>query len=268
MISTLNRGEMLKRALRSVRRQIFSDYEIIVVDDCSTDNIQAVVSEHAPQAKFARLPQNRGIPGARNAALELATGEIAAFLDSDDVWHPNYLLYHHNAYASINKAIVVFTDYYSKGPVQSGPVKQLLEEPAAPNALLHMVMRPFVHTMSCFTAPLPTVKALGGFSVELKRFSDLDLYVRLLAGGMEVKSLSCLRNPVVGLPQVGVMKEIHTIDRSLDDYIRHWTLNKDAFLNRVFSYPFMHQFQMLRAVCEDKLEEGQRAFFKNFAGAQ
>jgi glycosyltransferase involved in cell wall biosynthesis len=267
MISTLNRGEMLKRALRSVRRQNFTDYELIVVDDGSTEDIEAVVRETAPDALFRRLPVNLGIPGARNAALEMATGEIGAFLDSDDVWHPNFLSYHHNAYLQIEHPIFVFTDYYSKGPVLSGPVKQLVEEPAAPNALLHMMMRPFIHTMSCFTAPMDKMKSLGGFSTELSRFSDLDLYVRLLAGGKEVKTLSCLRHPAVGLPHIAVLKEVHIKDRSLDDYMRNWHRNKIGFLDRVFSYPCMARFQDFRAICEAKLEEGQESFFRNFAGA-
>jgi glycosyltransferase involved in cell wall biosynthesis len=267
MISTLNRGEMLKRALASVRRQTFKDFEIVVVDDGSTEDIESIVREVAPAALFRKLPENLGIPGARNAALEMATGEIGAFLDSDDVWHPNYLFYHHNAYLHVDHPIFVFTDYYSKGPVLSGPVKQLVEEPAAPNALLHMMMRPFIHTMSCFTAPLGKMQALGGFSTGLKRFSDLDLYVRLLAGGMEVKSLACLRHPAVGLPHITVLKEVHVKDRSLDDYMENWHRNKVAFLDRVFAYPFMGRFQGLRSTCESKLDEGQQSFFKNFAGA-
>ena len=50
-------------------------------------------------------------------------------------------------------ALFTFADYFLHGPLRSGPVRQLTPKPLADNALLHMLMRPFVHTMSCFVAP-------------------------------------------------------------------------------------------------------------------
>ena len=262
MISTLNRGEMLKRALRSVVRQTFKDYEIIVVDDGSTEDIEAVVRSTGLAAQFIKLPENRGIPGARNAALSHANGQIAAFLDSDDVWHPSYLTFQDRIYRQRHDALFGFTDYFRNTPNSCSPSRQFVPVPEAPNAILHMIMRPFVQTMSCFTAPLDPIRQVGGFTESLKRFSDLDLYIRLLAG-VNSKRLACLSRPAIGIPHILVLKNIHLSDRSADQYEEVWQTNRIAFLDRVFGYEFMVPYRDLRTLCEERLEAGQRIYFAN-----
>ncbi|MDF2765874.1 MAG: glycosyl transferase, partial [Rhodospirillales bacterium] len=252
MISTLNRAEMLRRALHSVRRQTFKDFEVIVVDDGSAEDIGSVARDSGLNPKFLKLPENLGIPGARNAALQLADGEIAAFLDSDDLWHPHYLAYQDQIYTLHQDAIFGFTDYYRNTPNGSAPSSQFVPVPEAPNAILHMIMRPFVQTMSCFTAPFAAIQQIGGFTEALKRFSDLDLYIRLLAG-QNSKRLACISRPAVGIPHILVLKNIHLADRNIDEYEEAWQINRLAFLDRVFSYEFMAPYQEFRERCEERL---------------
>lgn len=92
VIATYNRGYILGEALEGALQQTYSDFEIIVVDDGSTDDTEAVVSKFsAPQIRYIRHHTNRGVSAAYNTGISSAKGEFIGILDSDDVWRPNYL---------------------------------------------------------------------------------------------------------------------------------------------------------------------------------
>ena len=81
----------MRRALESISAQTFTDFEVIVVDDGSTDGGAAIVADY-PDARFRLIAQTNAGPGAaRNAGIAKARGEFIAFLDADDEWLPNYL---------------------------------------------------------------------------------------------------------------------------------------------------------------------------------
>ncbi len=94
VIPTFNRGELLREALHSVFAQEFTDYEAIVVDDGSTEDIEAVTREFAGRVKYLRQ-ENRGPGAARNLGIANAVGEYIAFLDCDDQWFPWTLAVYH-----------------------------------------------------------------------------------------------------------------------------------------------------------------------------
>jgi glycosyltransferase involved in cell wall biosynthesis len=89
VIPTYNRRMLLERALASVLAQTRRDFEIIVVDDGSTDDTKAMVQAHAGARYFFQA--NAGPAKARNTGIRAARGDLIAFLDSDDVWLPNFL---------------------------------------------------------------------------------------------------------------------------------------------------------------------------------
>ena len=90
IIPTFNRLSLLKSTLESVWRQTFTDFEVIVVDDGSTDDTAAWLSEIASKEKpITQIKQPNAGPGAaRNNGAENSRGEYLAFLDSDDLWFP------------------------------------------------------------------------------------------------------------------------------------------------------------------------------------
>lgn len=90
IIPSYNRAKLVGRAIDSVLKQTFSDYEIIVVDDGSQDNTKDVLSAYDRKIKYI-YQSNRGISGARNRGIKEAAGEYIAFLDSDDLWIPEKL---------------------------------------------------------------------------------------------------------------------------------------------------------------------------------
>jgi len=87
---TFNRADTIRRAIRSVQAQTFTDWELIVVDDGSTDNTVALIEGRDPRLKLIRQ-ENQGTAGARNAGLSSSAGSYIAFLDSDDEWLPHHL---------------------------------------------------------------------------------------------------------------------------------------------------------------------------------
>ncbi|MFI5349687.1 MAG: glycosyltransferase family 2 protein [Elusimicrobiota bacterium] len=88
IIPVHNRIRLVRRAIASVFAQTFSDFEVVVVDDCSTDGTADALAAWRSDLRLIRLARNQGPAAARNAGLAAARGELAAFLDSDDVWRP------------------------------------------------------------------------------------------------------------------------------------------------------------------------------------
>jgi Glycosyltransferases involved in cell wall biogenesis len=92
IIPTYNRAEFLSSAIASVLNQTFQDFEIIVVDDASTDNTHQVVSSFDNyRIKYIRHETNRNGSVARNTGIMMSSGEYIAFLDDDDEWLPEKL---------------------------------------------------------------------------------------------------------------------------------------------------------------------------------
>lgn len=87
VIPAFNRARTLPRAIRSVLHQGYANLELIVVDDCSTDNTAEVIAQFGdPRLRYVRLERNQGAGGARNEGIRQARGQYVAFQDSDDEW--------------------------------------------------------------------------------------------------------------------------------------------------------------------------------------
>ena len=93
VIPTFNRKPLLKKAIDSILDQTFDDFELIVVDDGSTDSSILLVSDYIGRGiTYIRTP-NRGVSHARNTGIINSRGEYIAFLDSDDTWESDKLEY-------------------------------------------------------------------------------------------------------------------------------------------------------------------------------
>lgn len=93
IIPLYNKIHFIEDTLESVFSQTYGDYEVIVIDDGSTDGSADVVRALQPRHACLRLIQqkNQGVSVARNRGIQEARGEWIAFLDADDVWHPEFL---------------------------------------------------------------------------------------------------------------------------------------------------------------------------------
>ncbi|MBU5430215.1 glycosyltransferase [Kineothrix sp. MSJ-39] len=87
-----NTGEYLAEAIQSVIDQTYTKWELIIVDDCSTDQTDEIIALfHDDRIRYFKNDRNSGAALARNRALQKACGEWIAFLDSDDLWNPEKL---------------------------------------------------------------------------------------------------------------------------------------------------------------------------------
>ena len=94
ILPTFNRAALLRRSINSVLTQTYRDFELIVVDDGSTDNTKDIVAEIESRDKrirYLRLPVNLGANKARNAGIKASSGKYITFQDSDDEWFPDKL---------------------------------------------------------------------------------------------------------------------------------------------------------------------------------
>jgi hypothetical protein len=179
VIPTYNRRERLLRALRSVLAQTFVDYEIIVVDDGSSDGtMEALAGVTGPVTAIRQA--NRGPAAARSTGVRAATGDFIAFLDSDDTWFPWTLA----SYADAVKQNDRLGWLYGGGVANPQAVN-------GSNGKTPMVCRSFPDYFSAASVdglmPLASgvaisrqlLLALGGLNESMRVAEDVDLWFRL-----------------------------------------------------------------------------------------
>ena len=108
-----NAEKFIAQTLASVKEQTYENWEHIIVDDASTDESVRIVTDHTnndARIKLVSLKDNMGAAHCRNHAASLATGDFVAFLDSDDLWHPNKLE-HQVSFMNDHDCDVSFTNY-------------------------------------------------------------------------------------------------------------------------------------------------------------
>ncbi|UJH91313.1 glycosyltransferase [Antarcticibacterium sp. 1MA-6-2] len=91
MMATYNRGYCIGRAIESIMNQTYQNWELMVIDDKSTDNTEEVVKSYISRderIKYLKLEKNQGCSGARNEGMKICTGDYITFLDSDDEYDP------------------------------------------------------------------------------------------------------------------------------------------------------------------------------------
>lgn len=115
VIPTHNRANYLKEAINSVLSQTYRDFEVIVVDDASTDNTREIVADYAGKIRYI-LQENRERAAARNNGIRNAKGKYVAFLDSDDMWTPAHLMTCLGVFKNFPEAGVAYAGSYLIDP--------------------------------------------------------------------------------------------------------------------------------------------------------
>jgi len=110
IIPTYNSKKYIGEAINSVLCQTCTDYEIIVIDDGSTDNTKEIIENNFPQVRYYYLP-HRGASRARNYGIQRARGEYIAFLDADDLWLAEKLQKQIGVFNADQELMLVFTEH-------------------------------------------------------------------------------------------------------------------------------------------------------------
>ena len=193
LMPVFNGSPYLERAVRSVTAQTEPDWELIIVDDGSTDGAAEALVVADPRIRILRQ-NHQGAPSAANAALQHARGRFIAILDQDDLWAPAKLRRHAEAFARSTDVDFSFTWSHYIGPDDERlplPPRQWRGRVS-----FDLLVRDFVvGNTSSVAFRRESVEAVGGFNVELPRMYDLELVLRVAAlrpdNGMAIEEDLC-----------------------------------------------------------------------------
>ena len=178
IIPTYNRAGCLGDAIDSVTAQTFRDYELIVVDDGSTDNSEDLVKAR-DGIRYFRMTENAGVSKARNMGIKHARGKFICFLDSDDLWVEDKLERQINFMESDDEPAVCYTDeiWVRNGRrVNSGKRHRKFSGDILANCLALCIISP-----SSVMLRAEVFDAIGLFDETLPACEDYDLWLRLSA---------------------------------------------------------------------------------------
>jgi len=179
VIPTYNRADVLPRAVDSVLEQTYENFEVIVVDDGSTDNTEDVVKSYADnRVCYISFDSNKGANAARNEGIKQGNGEYISFLDSDDEFTKNH----------IKKVLSVLSDtdpsikgaYTTQITVQNhkerflSSASQVLSDPA------QVIEEYLANGFSSFTFHQDVFDQVGLLDENLKAFQDMEFLIRYL----------------------------------------------------------------------------------------
>ena len=192
-ISTYNRQHLLGQAIQSVIYQTYSDFELIVVDDGSTDSTSEVLNQFSdPRIRYV-YQDNRGLSAARNTGLRLAMGEFICFLDDDDCFLPNKLETQVKALEN-DATIGLVASGYFKVHENGCAIEEIRSWEHYPvldlNTLLFYC--PFLTHAVLIRRSL--LEQIGGFDENLIIIEDWDCWLRLAYAGCKmswVKDIVC-----------------------------------------------------------------------------
>ncbi|MDT8439142.1 MAG: glycosyltransferase family A protein [Wenzhouxiangellaceae bacterium] len=183
-----NRADYIRVAVDSILAQDFEDFELIVVDDGSTDATPDVLAAYEDRRlRVARHDTNLGIPAARNRGLELARGEYLALLDSDDHAYPQRLG-RQVAWLDAHPDIVQIGSWCSFMDADGRLMNKVRRQPLRPDDLrAHLLFHcPVINrTVMARTAVLKDLR----YNPEFPRCQDFDMHARLIEQGHRIANL-------------------------------------------------------------------------------
>lgn len=180
VIPTHNRDYILRRAVDSVLNQTYSNLEIIIISDGSTDNTEEVLKEleeEDSRIKSISYHPSKGANYARNKGIELSSGSHIAFLDDDDEWHEDKLEMQIDIFKSNNKIGLVYTgkkviyvnekkEYSSISKLQGDLSKEILKKNV-------------IGTTSSVMVRKKELKKAGFFDEKMPAMQDYELWIRI-----------------------------------------------------------------------------------------
>lgn len=188
VIPTFNCERFIRRTVESALAQTYRDFEVIVVDDGSTDGTRSVLSEHGRSIRYI-FQSNQGASAARNTALREASGELIAYLDADDLWAPSklaqqvdYLDAHpecgliHTEVAVIDEQDLVLHACFNQETQREVPQGKCLRQ---------VLQRSHIQTLTVVERRIAFDRA-GNFDVRLPIAQDYLHWIQVVLAGFEI----------------------------------------------------------------------------------
>lgn len=207
VIPVYNAQDTVLDAVRSIEAQTFKDYEVIIVDDCSTDGTLSLLSEECGNHQVIKSDINKGPANARNRGIEKARGPWIAFLDADDVWLP-YRLEAQMELARQFPDTTLFCansiSFSNKDPIgEHGLMIQKAAKSVRPVVLEEFITGNPVIT-STVLVKKEALDEAGGFDEAFKGPEDYDLWIRLAGRSKVLKT---------EVPLIRYREQLHGLSR-------------------------------------------------------
>src|SRR4051794_8264941 len=266
IIPTYNRADLLVRALDSVAAQGYRPIEVVIIDDGSTDNTVDVVRERTPYLKSRGIDvlfhqqQNQKAPKARNVGMKMARGSLFAFLDSDDLWLPDFLqtvvrLLDEHPDCGMAFSGILGIDYDDRVfaerrmYIDPEPVEGVLREP------FNRIIRYMPTQTSGVVVRKSVIDDVGDFDLSLPVVEDWDLWYRIgkrYDMAYPVRALAGNRQHPDNLPKHDTLALSGNIKMNL----RHLPDVRDDFTREVLVDRIKKQITLLQ---EQLMREGKEA---------
>lgn len=204
VIPCFNTGHFLSDALASVKNQSFTEWEVIVVDDGSTDVTHEVVAQFEDNRIHYIFQENQGLSAARNTGIKAANSENIALLDADDIWQVDYLEKMYDEIVSHPEAVAFYCGFKYIDPEgkQIG-VPQLRVVPT--NEFPSVILKQNWLVPSSVIFRKEVINEVGFFDESLHAVEDWDMWIKISTRGL-----------FVGVPQNLVKYRLHNTNMSKD----------------------------------------------------
>jgi len=177
---TFNRFDFIRDAIESVLTQTISNWELLIIDDGSTDDTKTVVASYLSDPRINYFFQdNQGQATARNNGLMHSKGQYICFLDSDNLWKPKKLEIQYESMVSNNNIDVVYGDGETIN--ESGEVISTANMKRYSGNITEQLLRDNFVSFNTAMVRTACIKGIGGFDNSVRFGDDYDLWLRLSA---------------------------------------------------------------------------------------
>lgn len=183
IIPLYNKQEYVGNTLKGIFAQTFTDYEIIIINDGSTDDSEAIVLSLKDSRIVYKKTLNKGVASARNTGIKMAKGNLIAFLDADDDWLPNHLEVLYNLYSNHPDAGIFASRYLFKLPgnkLLKPDFKNIDNKFSGivPDFFLSS-LKYRIATSSSVAVPKTIFESTGYFNESYTNSEDTDMWIRI-----------------------------------------------------------------------------------------
>ena len=216
IVPAYNAMRYLPETLNSILGQTFEDFEVLIVDDGSTDSIQDWLNRHVTDVRVKVIAQaNQGLSAARNTGIVHAQGEYIAFLDADDLWHPLKLAKQVD-YLDRHAEIGLIYNWVAVIDAAGNPTGRIMGGTIAGNVFAEILQRNIIDCPSVLVRR-QCFDRVGLFDRTLRAVEDWDMWIRIASH----YAFAVTQEPLVYYRQ-------HSHNMS-----KNWRLMEQAFLQAI-----------------------------------
>lgn len=261
-IATYNRAELVSATIQSVQNQSYQDMEILIIDDCSDDGTEGIVSRFMrfdKRIKYIKHKKNKGLASARNTAINNSRGHFFTFIDDDDLWESSF----------IEEFVKVALKYDKNWCFCCGSrSNDACSIPRFKGSLKDYISKGFTPPVAAQFYYTETLREIGGYNPQIKSGVDHDLWLKLAVNGCKIKSLEkCLAIPNQDANKERITTNPEKRTRGIQKSLKIWeklignNFGKDFFLHFKKDYYFHIYRKFLISALQNKDFKSSTVYF-------